>query len=488
MNTKSASLRNAKGSVLVMTALVITLLMGMAGLAIDMSHAYVNKTRLQNLADSLALSAAIYLNKQNDPNTKTDEIAAENYAKDTTFDLFRAGNPEINNSLAKTNLIFTFAKIPADLSASVSGDWKLTADISPGDPQNAANFVRVFIQPMNVPTWFASVIGFNNLTVNNSAVAGLTPITPCDIAPLMMCADMESANPPVVKDKNCGDNTNDKGINGNPGVDKDCYGYELNALYCMKSETGGTPDPLCPDPPSSFGPGNFGWLNLDPPGLNPSLKYCTAGDEACKANCQFSNDPNTNLPLLPPKTGEVFGQAYQGFATRFAIYGAGLSPDFYRPDWIIGGNTIGNLNDVQRIGSENKLIPLYNNYVTALTGSTDVPSAYSIYPRKDEHRRILPIPFVNCGTATNPISLNGTSGNVQVVGFGCFLMAREYGNVSNPYVYGDKDASKKYLYGVFLGDDANICTGVGVETSSVDFGYDKVILYKDPLTGLGGHS
>ena len=51
------TLRKQKGTVIVLTALSLIVILGMIGLAIDLGHAYVNKTRLQNALDATALSA-----------------------------------------------------------------------------------------------------------------------------------------------------------------------------------------------------------------------------------------------------------------------------------------------------------------------------------------------------------------------------------------------------------------------------------------------
>ncbi len=92
---------------LVLTALSLIVLMGVAALAIDLSHAEVNKTRLQNLADALALSAAISLNKKESSTTFPDKEAyAENYAKTTTLPTFKAssGNNEVTLAANNFNL------------------------------------------------------------------------------------------------------------------------------------------------------------------------------------------------------------------------------------------------------------------------------------------------------------------------------------------------------------------------------------------------
>jgi Flp pilus assembly protein TadG len=485
-----------RGAVLVITAFSIFVLMGLAGLAIDLSHAYVNKSRMQNLADALAMSAVITLNKKNDPANSVDEEAAKTYAETHTFTLFKnsLGNSEINTAIAASNLTFTFAKITdlKDLNDSAAGDWKAAGAI------NDANFARVEISPMGISTWFAAVLGINQLAVSTSAVAGTVDVVPCDVAPVMMCADVDSAG--KVKDDKCDDNTKDKNIldaNGVPVVnlddDKDCYGYELNALYCLKQQEGTWSDTaLCPQPPTgSFGAGNFGFLDYDPPGLNPSLKYCAAGNPSCSdAYCEAPTDPVTGFPRVASKTGQNFGQVADGFNTRFNLYGGGLSPygnspdsADYPPDTVIGpggsgivGRTNGDVTKVQRIGSETELTDIHTFYDTLATTdiTTNLPGL--------KGRRILSIPFVDCRT-----DIDGKT-DIKVLGFGCFMMAREYGNSTQPYVYNSIDPSKKFLYGVFVGN--GVCHGAGNAVSGPDTGFKKVILYKEPyaLTGLGGHS
>lgn len=464
-----------KGAVLIFTAFALVLLVAMAGLAIDISHAYVNKTRLQNLADALALSAAISLAKQEKSGSITDvETFAEDYARNNTFPAFTgsSGNGEIASGISGAELAFTFSKFNPATGKDDLDDLDEESDWKSADAIDNAIFARVVVSPMSISTWFMNVLGiwlpgnFSHMTVAATAVAGSAPIVPCDVAPIMMCAEVDAAG--EVIDDNCGDDTNPI-----PGVtdSNDCYGYELNALYCMKQQEGTwANDPLCPQPPTgSFGPGNFAFLDYDPPGLNPSLKYCAAGDPDCALNCKFPEDPITGLPVVSTKTGQNFGTASQGFNTRFNLYGGGLSSDQYPPDLVIGSGTNGNLDKVQVIGSETELSPeIYNNYKNA---APDTPSG-------EKNRRAIGIPFVDCRE-----DMNGKE-NVKILGYGCFLMAREFGNSSNPYVYNDIDANKKFMYGVFLGED-DACLGTGDSNSKLDFGFFEVILYKDPL---GGHS
>ena len=112
MKSQINPVQKENGAILVFTALALALMMGMAGLAVDFSHAYTNKTRLQNLADSLALSAAISLLNSNAIGDK--EVFAENYANTVTLPAFTAssGNAEISNiSAAPDDLTFKFATL-----------------------------------------------------------------------------------------------------------------------------------------------------------------------------------------------------------------------------------------------------------------------------------------------------------------------------------------------------------------------------------------
>jgi Flp pilus assembly protein TadG len=466
-------LSKQQGTVLVLTALCLFVLMGMAGLAIDVGHTMVNKTIEQNATDAMAMSAAIRLNKKNDPATNIDELDAEAEGK-ATYALFKNSNSKGNGEIqgwSDSNFNFTFAKV-TDLSTSLSTAWQSAGAVDAGGTPTTVdtNFVRVASNARGVNTWFASVVGFPQLAVSASSVAGTTPITPCDVAPIMMCAEVNPTTGAVLDD----DCTNDSNPNATiAGEDKDCYGYEINALYCMKQQMGAWDnDPLCPDPPTgNYGAGNFGFLDYDPPGLNPSLKYCAAGDPDCALNCRFATDPDTGLPIVPTKTGQDFGQAQQGFNTRFNLYGGGLDPEDYPPDLVIGSGTNGDVTKVQRIGAETELTDIYSIYKAA---ATDITTNVSL---GQKGRRILPIPFIDCRT-----SIDGKT-DVKIKGFGCFMMAREYGNSSQPYVYDNIEPSKKFLYGVFVGND--VCSGVGKANSVHDFGIDKVILYKDPF---GGHS
>ena len=64
MNVKRYT-RKQDGVILPVLALGVVAIIGVAGLAIDSSHAFVNVTRVQNALDAAALSAATALHNHN---------------------------------------------------------------------------------------------------------------------------------------------------------------------------------------------------------------------------------------------------------------------------------------------------------------------------------------------------------------------------------------------------------------------------------------
>ena len=57
-------LRSEKGAILFIVAACLVVLLGIMGLAIDLGHAYNNKSQLQNIADACALAGGSALNSE----------------------------------------------------------------------------------------------------------------------------------------------------------------------------------------------------------------------------------------------------------------------------------------------------------------------------------------------------------------------------------------------------------------------------------------
>jgi hypothetical protein len=449
-----------EGSVLVMTALSLFIIMGMAGLAIDLSHAYTNKTRLQNLADALALSAAISLNKQESSTTFPDEETyAEDFAKSTTFSDFieSSGNKEVQDGIATTDLIFTFA---TDWSAT-AGDWLAN------DKIDGAKFARVTVNSANnwrMATWLAGVIGFDEVAVSASAVAGTVPINPCDnVIPIMMCAETNNPNAPGASiDTDCNDNNDSSGFTNS---NNDCYGYERDVVYEIKYGKWQDKNP-------NIGPGNFGYFDVGSGGS--AVKNCLAGDPGCTANlCETLDDPD---PILTSEPGNKVGPGEQGLNTRFDEYKGSMKYDgvFPLPDSLITDSLGTTLSSTAREPGQEfnpakgyKTPPsskasaqIYKTYYKDHYLTThDLTSGHKFIPG----RRLVTMPFVAC-----PGNTHGKK-SLEIVGFGCWFLT--------------SPTDGKSIFAEFLGTEG--CHVSGTTTSTNDFGFYKVQLYKDPF---GSHS
>ncbi|MEY3879478.1 MAG: hypothetical protein RIQ94_273 [Pseudomonadota bacterium] len=474
MNMTLTPLRKEKGVVLVLVALGLVVLMGMAALAIDLSHAEVNKTRLQNLADALALSAAISLNKG------STDTAAQAYAITNTLPKFLAalGNNELNSTnanLTADNLRFTFATN----AIYQQGDYDYGIWVAANNSK-ANTFVRVtMINPMSIPTWFARVFSttpndmFDKMTVSASAVAGTAPIAPCDnILPILACAEVGNT------DTDCSDGA--------------CYGYATNTVFCFK--TGSViASPNCPAVSASYSggtqaiPGNFGWMDVSTGGKG--VNDCAAGDPICAADFCANF---TNAGQLKSQTGTI-ASINQGFNTRFDLYqGAYKSPSkgtTYYPDTIVGDIAgVSTIADNSTRSDGASLTPAGSSVIIQPISATAAPQTnlylnYSATPPPfadakaadlpKPKRRVLAAPFIKCENVTK----NGGKFTVpasDVVGFGCLFITEPMPNG------GDQN-----LYAEVIDNTNGACLAAGKSVSNIKTDIYKVILYKDPF---GGHS
>ncbi len=90
IDTGKQYLKQARGSVLVLFAVTLPVVMGSAGLALDISEAYLVKQRLAAALDASALAAAAMESDEDEITSRVEDFFAANYPEDkigTTFDL-----------------------------------------------------------------------------------------------------------------------------------------------------------------------------------------------------------------------------------------------------------------------------------------------------------------------------------------------------------------------------------------------------------------
>jgi len=195
------------GLTLVLVTLTMIFLIGFSALAIDVNHALLNKTRLQNIVDTAALSAAVLFDTGKDEETVKksvyESIASMSASK---------GNTEL--TIPDNAITVTLSNDPLDFSGSYNS--------------NLESYVRVSVSNVPLSNFILPFFGLNK-SVSASAVAGpSSSITnSCNIVPMVVCADL----------------SNSSGF----------YGYQENQVYALK---------LSAKSQSSMGAGNFQLLDF----------------------------------------------------------------------------------------------------------------------------------------------------------------------------------------------------------------------------------
>jgi Flp pilus assembly protein TadG len=384
------SLKSSKaqrGAVAVLVAIAIGALILTAGMALDLGHAFLNKTRLQNTVDAAALAAAKTLDDTGNTALATAEAlqAFGNNASAT-------GNRELSTAYGGG-------------SGSVRVTVEYSATLPPftvGSPTGP--YVRVRATGFVMPTWLARVGGILQTTVAAVAVAGPrtlnTGSTVCNVAPMMVC--------------------------GNPAAPG--WGYTIDAPVVLKKST--------PGGQSAVGPGNFQLIQLGGSGANIVRDNMAGSYDACIASGS----------TIETQTGNEAGPVAQGLNTRFGQYNGPMhgTQAEYPPDVIVdaqtpalravqSGNTFNVYQGNTQITAANiNLLYNYQRYTSDLAN----PGTYDYQPINEGgtgafERRVLAVPVGNCTGTTNG------QGSVPLLGFACFFLlqpAEQQGNDS--FVYG----------------------------------------------------
>lgn len=398
-----------------------------AGLALDASHAFVNKTRLQNMADASALAAAkVY--------DQTTDTIPSTVAANSVFGLNTDGNGnfEIDSSYDGGNI-------------SVVVQYSVT--LNPFVPSGIGPYVRVIASGFNMATGLSAIVGITDMDIGASAVAGPSPTinSACNIAPLVVCATDLTA---------------------------DYYGFDQETLMVLKPSPGDHSD---------VGAGNYKLLRLDCPG-GDCVRDAMAGTyDACTST---DEDAET-------EPGVTAGPTSQGFNTRFGIYNGPISSLDYPPDVVVRetsprldtqliedppGSGI-NVDQICSGPCDDPVAPTnqvqtatdiagydYDDYVyrTGIPGMHDYPTGGS--PGGVEWRRMLAMPVADCtGDQTGQSTLD-------IVGFACYYMLQSIG--------GGVD---KNIYGQFV--DECLAGGAPGPNPGAGPGPYLIQLYKDPDSG-----
>lgn len=373
---RSQSPSRQKGITMVLVTVGLVAIIGMTGLALDMGHAYLNNTRLQNALDATALSGAKTVN------SGLSTLAAETDAIETF-------NLHLEREMASAGLVPTI-EFSATLDPFVAGA------IEPD-----ARYVRARIDNFPMTVWFARVLPGvgNNQSVAASAVAGPSPplggpeTETCDLAPFMICDSSAGST-----DTDC--------------TDGDCFGYPVGEEICLKSPSpagqdsgpGGNPQGAegC-DGFTEVGSGNFQLVELSCGSGGNCIRQQLAGEFS---GC-LSEGEETNIDTEP---GNKVGPVAQGLNTRFGQYSGPVNMNDHPPDVV----TADNLTHLE-----------YESLVNS--GPHDYPQ-----PTGVPLRRVVAVPVGTCdGAATGSTTL-------PLAGLACMFLTQPAVQAGNSQgVYGE---------------------------------------------------
>lgn len=214
--------RRQRGAVAIMFGLTLVVLIGFAGLAIDLGRFFVIKTELQNGMDACALSAASQLRPGlNNPNALIRAVA---YGR-----VFTTGGAAIQNKANFQSVAINIQPDQITFSQTLGGTYQ---SIAGGANYNTAAFVKCTYPLTNLPIYFMKVLNplLTTQTVTAMAAATLAPSSSVCAIPVAVC----------------------KAAGTTEATD---FGLAIGQWLTVPSGPG-----------SPYGTGNFGWIDFTPPG------------------------------------------------------------------------------------------------------------------------------------------------------------------------------------------------------------------------------
>ena len=431
MKTSNKSSRNwQNGGVAIVVALSLPVLIGMAGLALDLGKLYVTKTELQNAADACALAAAVEL-----------DGTASQFAKAESVGITVA---ELNKSFFQSGFVEFAADDAVNFAISLNGSYLTKSAASGSGAPADYKFVQCSANRADVPNYLIPVLGVLGFTVASSsdvaaaAVATLAPSQSTCAVPISVCkAEVDKAAAGTW-------------LKGVIGPDKSSDGTQVGDI-----DADGDVDV----------PGAFKWTDFTGGGGGAKeIKDLLIG-ETCA-------DP---LPLPPTVINEAGfkGGARNAYNTRFGLEHGGTSgiPDrvgfSYYSDTVVEKGKGKNLDILKQIGNWPSQANAYKDYLTKpkgteyqegdpnfngnITGIELNGGTKKVSLSNSRNRRVMVAPVVDCA-------------NLKVTAYACIFLLHPVQT---------KDTGKSFnMFVEYLGNANELgpCNQSGLAGSSTSVG------------------
>lgn len=166
---------NEKGVFVILTALMLVVLFGIVGLAVDVSRQLVISAELQNSADACALGGVLELNGAADAPQRAAQTGR-----------FVGGLHNLEGFQAND---ISYASSDITLSDQRDGQY-VTPDAAPAN----AGFIKCVARHTGLTNLFMGVLGFKYSDLSSVAIATMTPSQVTCMAPFMVVVDKPYAN------------------------------------------------------------------------------------------------------------------------------------------------------------------------------------------------------------------------------------------------------------------------------------------------------
>lgn len=264
------------GAMAAIYALALPALVAMMGIGFDYARLAAMDTELQNAADEAALAGATQLDQQSGAVANAMAAARGGLVRNTT--LFANDGKGTVIAVPEGQIYFYATRSDAEARTN-------PIDITDGDADAEAAFIRVVVDARTANYALTPVVGAFKATIDAEAVAGIGAAL-CRTPPLMICNPEEPAG------------------NVNPNLDFEPDAYEGVGLL---AKGGGG---------SFWEPGNFGYLDTVPGsgGGTPELR-AAMGWNAPPGQC-ISRASNNTIETEPGNKADIA----DSLNTRFDIY------------------------------------------------------------------------------------------------------------------------------------------------------------------------
>lgn len=381
--------RNAQnGAVAIIVGLSLAVLVGFAGLVLDLGRLYINKSELQTAADACALAAA---NELICDTGSAGPCPASYLQNAENAGIFAAGKSRKDFQATPVSILPSDVKFNTVLAPNEGYSTRAGAD-------PASKFAMCTARSDGIVPWFMGVMGFKAANVTATAVATLAPGQNfCNALPIGVCKKPASSAP--------------------------TYGYAIGEWVASSFTSGNSDENL---------EGNFRWVDFTPSaGGNSEIRDQLAGSASV---CGIRVNDNIRQP------GQQQG-AKAAYNTRFGIYPNGANghtpqsapPDrtgYAYPNKLPGDPVIpiGTSAYSDYRSRQDSNAPFIDNQygVTGpggnIPGNPITPADHGVYGAE---RRLVSAPIIDCDAGNE----------VPILGMACMLMLNPMSNGATGTIY-----------------------------------------------------